>query len=76
MNWQVVEWLEYAPTFLLGSEFEVACSFVDGYLMSRTFLVGHVLTIADITVWSNLAGEPWASFTFYSQASPMLHNVH
>jgi glutamyl-tRNA synthetase len=59
----VVEWLEYAPTFLLGSEFEVACSFVDGYLMSRTFLVGHVLTIADITVWSNLAGigQRWES---------------
>ncbi|KAG8088618.1 hypothetical protein GUJ93_ZPchr0010g8011 [Zizania palustris] len=52
----VVEWLEYAPTFLSGSGFEVACSFIDGYLTSRTFLVGPGLTIADIAVWSNLAG--------------------
>jgi hypothetical protein len=28
MNLQVIEWLEYAPTFLSGSEFENACSFV------------------------------------------------
>ncbi|CAL5017217.1 unnamed protein product [Urochloa decumbens] len=59
----VAEWLEYAPTFLSGSEFENACSFVDGYLASRTFLVGHGLTIADIAVWSNLAGigQRWES---------------
>ncbi|PUZ52014.1 hypothetical protein GQ55_6G236700 [Panicum hallii var. hallii] len=50
-----VEWLEYASIFLSGSEFENACSFVDGYLAFRTFLVGHGLTIADIAVWSNLA---------------------
>ncbi|CAO2161060.1 unnamed protein product [Urochloa humidicola] len=59
----VAEWLEYAPMFLSGSEFENACSFVDGYLASRTFLVGHGLTIADIAVWSNLAGigQRWES---------------
>ena len=28
INLQVIEWLEYAPTFLSGSEFENACSFV------------------------------------------------
>jgi len=59
----VVEWLDYAPTFFSGSEFENACSFVDGFLASRTFLVGHGLTVADIAVWSNLAGigQRWES---------------
>ncbi|XP_008658555.1 glutamyl-tRNA synthetase, cytoplasmic isoform X1 [Zea mays] len=59
----VVEWLEYVPIFLSGSEFENACLFVDGFLASRTFLVGHGLTIADIVVWSNLAGigQRWES---------------
>ena len=64
---QVVEWLEYAPIFLSGSEFENACSFVDGYLASRTFLVGHELTIADIAVWSNLAGKLRVCSPFFFQ---------
>ncbi|XP_037417110.1 glutamate--tRNA ligase, cytoplasmic-like [Triticum dicoccoides] len=50
----VDEWLEYAPLILSGSEFEAACSFLDGYLASRTFLVGHGLTVADTVVWANL----------------------
>ncbi|VAH09478.1 unnamed protein product [Triticum turgidum subsp. durum] len=60
---RVDEWLEYAPLILSGSESEAACSFLDGYLASRTFLVGHGLTVADIVVWSNLrgAGQRWES---------------
>ncbi|VAH21394.1 unnamed protein product [Triticum turgidum subsp. durum] len=60
---QVDEWLEYAPLILSGSEFDAACSFLDGYLASRTFLVGHGLTVADIVVWANLrgAGQRWES---------------
>ncbi|KAL6850474.1 hypothetical protein ACP4OV_021101 [Aristida adscensionis] len=59
----VDQWLEYAPVILSGSEFETACSFLDGYLTSRTFLVGYSLSIADIVVWSNLAGtgQRWES---------------
>jgi glutathione S-transferase len=68
INLQVAEWLEYAPMFLSGSEFENACSFVDGYLISRTFLVGHGLTIADIAVWSNLAGKLRDCLPFFFQA--------
>lgn len=60
---QVDEWLEYAPVFLSGAEFEGACGHVDGYLTLRTFLVGHSLSIADIAVWSGLAGtgQRWES---------------
>jgi len=65
INLQVVEWLEYAPTFLSGSEFENACSFVDGFLASRTFLVGYGLTIADTAIWSNLAGNLWVLITIH-----------
>uniref|UniRef100_A0A453EQB3 glutamate--tRNA ligase n=1 Tax=Aegilops tauschii subsp. strangulata TaxID=200361 RepID=A0A453EQB3_AEGTS len=60
---QVDQWLEYAPLILSGSEFEAACLFLDGYLASRTFLVGYGLSIADIVVWSNLTGtgQRWES---------------
>nr|KAJ0214553.1 hypothetical protein LSAT_V11C400195390 [Lactuca sativa] len=40
------EWLEYAPIFSLGSEYEGACKYVDGYMLHRTFLVGHILSVA------------------------------
>ncbi|XP_077226825.1 glutamyl/glutaminyl-tRNA synthetase, class Ic [Tasmannia lanceolata] len=60
---QVDEWLDFAPMFSSGSEFETACSHVDGYLSLRTFLVGCNLTIADIAIWSGLAGagQRWES---------------
>nr|KAJ0217517.1 hypothetical protein LSAT_V11C300155410 [Lactuca sativa] len=51
------QWLEYAPILSRGSEFECACKYVDGYLLHRTFLVGHSLSLADITIWSYLAGK-------------------
>lgn len=60
---QIDEWLEYAPTFSTGSEFENACCYVDGILLQRTFLVGYSLSIADIAIWSGLAGsgQRWES---------------
>lgn len=54
---QIDEWLDYAPTFAIGSEFENACTYVDGILLKQTFLVGYSLSIADIAIWSGLAGE-------------------
>ncbi|KAL5582767.1 hypothetical protein UlMin_015209 [Ulmus minor] len=53
---QVDEWLEYASAFSSGSAFENACKYVDDYLGGRTFLVGDSLSIADIVIWSSLAG--------------------
>ncbi|WVZ71637.1 hypothetical protein U9M48_020204 [Paspalum notatum var. saurae] len=59
----VDQWLEYAPVILSGSEFEASCSFLDRYLACRTLLVGYSLSIADIAVWSNIAGtgQRWES---------------
>lgn len=60
---QIDEWLGYAPIFASGSQFEEACGYVDGYLLHHSFLVGHSLSIADIAVWSGLAGtgKRWES---------------
>ncbi|CAN6858796.1 unnamed protein product [Brassica oleracea] len=54
---QIDEWVDYACVFSSGSEFENACTRVDKYLQSGTFLVGHSLSIADVAVWSALAGS-------------------
>ena len=54
---QIDEWLEYAPILSSGSAFENACSYVDKYLERCTFLVGHSLSLADVAVWSGLAGN-------------------
>ncbi|KAJ4833216.1 hypothetical protein Tsubulata_051203, partial [Turnera subulata] len=53
---QIDEWLDYAPILSSGSEFENACKYIDSFLEKRTFLVGHSLSIADIAIWSGLAG--------------------
>ncbi|PWA55621.1 Aminoacyl-tRNA synthetase, class I, conserved site-containing protein [Artemisia annua] len=60
---QIDEWLDYAPIFSSGSEYEGACKLVDGYLLQHTFLVGHSLSVADISIWSYLAaaGKRWES---------------
>ncbi|KAF6171211.1 hypothetical protein GIB67_001926 [Kingdonia uniflora] len=60
---QIDEWIDYSAVFSSGSEFEKACSYVDGYLLLKTFLVGYNLSIADIEIWSALAGsgQRWES---------------
>ncbi|KAI8555272.1 hypothetical protein RHMOL_Rhmol05G0162200 [Rhododendron molle] len=60
---QMDEWLEYAPIMASGAEFEGGCSYIDGYLLKRTFLVGHCLSIADIAIWAGLVGngQRWES---------------
>ncbi|GAB4848232.1 hypothetical protein Ancab_002899 [Ancistrocladus abbreviatus] len=60
---QIDEWLDYIPIFSSGSEFEAGCSYVDSYLLKETFLVGHNLSIADVALWSALAGtgQRWES---------------
>jgi len=53
---QIDEWLEYANVFSARAEFERSCTYLDNYLSLRTFLVGDSLSVADIAVWSGLAG--------------------
>ncbi|CAA6659634.1 unnamed protein product [Spirodela intermedia] len=56
-------WLDYVSTLSSGAEFEAACANIDGYLLLRTFLVGYSISVADIVIWSGLAGtgQRWAS---------------
>lgn len=54
---QIDEWLDFAPIFGSGSEFEGACISVDEYLLEHTFLVGNSISIADVAIWAGLAGE-------------------
>ncbi|KAL3814592.1 hypothetical protein ACJIZ3_015860 [Penstemon smallii] len=53
---KIDEWVEYAPIFGSGSEFEGACSSVNEHLLQNTFLVGNNFTIADVAIWAGLAG--------------------
>ncbi|XP_073041611.1 glutamate--tRNA ligase, cytoplasmic-like [Primulina eburnea] len=53
---QIDEWIDFAPIFGSGSEFEGACSSVDEYLLEHTFLVGNSISIADVAIWAGLAG--------------------
>ncbi|RZC48856.1 hypothetical protein C5167_017274 [Papaver somniferum] len=57
------EWLEYSCVLSVGSEFENACKHVDSHLSLRSFLVDHHLSVADIAIWSGLAGsgQRWES---------------
>ncbi|WOL03223.1 glutamate--tRNA ligase, cytoplasmic [Canna indica] len=60
---QIVKWLEFSSIFVSGSEFENACLHVDRHLTFCTLLVGYNLSIADIAIWSALAGtgQRWES---------------
>ncbi|XP_024390713.1 glutamate--tRNA ligase, cytoplasmic [Physcomitrium patens] len=61
---EVDEWLSYASSFGVGSEFEGACAYANSYLAFRTYFVGNDLTVADITIVAYLAkaGPRWESF--------------
>ncbi|KAL1341320.1 hypothetical protein HN51_027800 [Arachis hypogaea] len=60
---QIDEWLEYVPVFLSGPTFENGCKYMDQFLEKRTLFVGHSLSIADVAIWSSLAGtgKRWES---------------
>ncbi|KAE9589529.1 putative glutamate--tRNA ligase [Lupinus albus] len=60
---QIDEWLEYAPVLSSGPAFENGCKYINEYLEKRTFIVGHSLSIADLAIWSGLAGtgKRWES---------------
>ncbi|XVE52382.1 hypothetical protein DITRI_Ditri02bG0118000 [Diplodiscus trichospermus] len=72
---QIDEWLEYSPTISCGSEFENACSYMDAYLEKRTFFVSHCFSIADIAIWSGLAGTGlrWESIRKSNKYPNLVH---
>jgi len=46
------DWLAQAKNFLPGGGFERQCEQVDEYLATRTYLVGHAITLADLAMWA------------------------
>lgn len=60
---QIDQLLDYLPILDKGSEFEAGCSYLDTYLSTNTVLVGHDVSIADISLWAALAGtgQRWES---------------
>eukprot|EP00066_Takifugu_rubripes_P018570 XP_011607836.1 PREDICTED: bifunctional glutamate/proline--tRNA ligase isoform X1 [Takifugu rubripes] len=60
---EVDHWLEFSAQRLCGNTgLAVALAELDKALSLRTFLVGHSLTLADISVWASLKGHvEWQS---------------
>ena len=55
---QVDHWLEFSARRLCGQPgFTVAMGELDKALSLRTFLVGHALTLADLSIWAALKGQ-------------------
>lgn len=58
---QVDQWLAFAPSLSAGPGLLPAAAAANVFLESRTYLVGHRLTLADVAVWGELAGNlQWA----------------
>ena len=72
---QIDEWLEYLPIFDKGSEFEAGCSYLDSYLLTNTFLVGHEVSIADICLWSALAGSDLKSSMYVTWCTQLKSSI-
>lgn len=54
---QVDYWLEFSARRLCGQpDLTEALADLDKALSLRTFLVGHALTLADLSVWAALKG--------------------
>lgn len=59
INWylQVDHWLEFSAQRVCGqSNLAGALAELDKALSLRTFLVGHAVTLADLSVWAALKG--------------------
>lgn len=54
---QVDHWLEFSARRLCGQPLTAALGELDKALSLRTFLVGHALTLADLSVWAALKGQ-------------------
>uniref|UniRef100_A0AAX7UHW4 WHEP-TRS domain-containing protein n=1 Tax=Astatotilapia calliptera TaxID=8154 RepID=A0AAX7UHW4_ASTCA len=57
---EVDHWLEFSARSLCNQpDLTVALAELDKALSLRTFLVGHALTLADLSVWAALKGHLW-----------------
>uniref|UniRef100_A0A8D0AT56 Bifunctional glutamate/proline--tRNA ligase n=1 Tax=Sander lucioperca TaxID=283035 RepID=A0A8D0AT56_SANLU len=72
---EVDHWLEFSARHLCGQPaLSVALGDLDKALSLRTFLVGHALTLADLSVWAALKGQAFSHvnrwFSFLSSQVP------
>jgi len=51
----VDQWLDQAAAVVSGSGFQAICETLSAYMASRTYFVGHGLTIADLAVFGQLS---------------------
>jgi len=51
----VDHWLDQASAVVSGGAFQGMCETIAAYLATRTHLVGHGLTVADLAVWGQLS---------------------
>ena len=59
---EVFAWIERAKNFAPGGGFEAQCEGVERYLATRTYLVGHELTLADLAMWGEfMTNRQWAT---------------
>lgn len=52
---QVDHWLDQATAVVSGGGFQGVCETISVYLASRTHIVGHNLTVADLALWGQLS---------------------
>ena len=58
----MLAWIERAKNFAPGGGFEAQCEGVGEYLATRTYLVGHELTLADLAMWGEFStNRQWAT---------------
>lgn len=48
-------WLDQSASVVSGSGFEGVCETISAYLATRTHIVGHGLTVADLAIWGQLS---------------------
>jgi len=51
----VDQWLDQAAAVASGGSFQAICETLSVYMASRTYFVGHGLTIADLAIWGQLS---------------------
>ena len=51
----VMEWVTRSGDLAPGGGFEAQCESVNEYLATRTYLVGHDVTLADLALWGELS---------------------
>nr|XP_061796532.1 bifunctional glutamate/proline--tRNA ligase-like [Nerophis lumbriciformis] len=67
---EVDHWLEFSARRICGQpDLRAPLAELNKALSLRTFLVGHALTLADLSVWAALKGDDWSNNKAFSHVS-------